>query len=415
MKKTPKFIVVAGARPNFMKIAPIMAAFANRDAARGQVVTKLVHTGQHYDRRMSDDFFSDLGIPDPDINLAVGSGSHAEQTARVMIAFEQVCIEEKPDWVVVVGDVNSTLACSVTARKLGIKVAHVEAGLRSRDMSMPEEINRLCTDAVSDLLFTTDEIAVNNLRKEGVPDDRIDFVGNTMIDTLLRNLDKALTLPLPAELQERKYAVVTLHRPSNVDSAGALRPLFHALQKVAERVPVIFPVHPRTRSRLQEFGLLGADMNIHLIEPLSYLGFIGLVGRACLVLTDSGGIQEETTVLRVPCLTMRNNTERPITCTLGTNTLVGTDPERIVAAAMEVLNYGARESSVPPKWDGASGERIVDALLAQVGIVRPAVDPLECSASFASTEWREIETIGASDGRRDQAFAVVDCEPAAAD
>jgi UDP-N-acetylglucosamine 2-epimerase (non-hydrolysing) len=284
-----------------------------------------------------------------------------------MVAFEQVCLEEKPDWVVVVGDVNSTLACSVTARKLGINVAHVEAGLRSRDMSMPEEINRLCTDAVSNLLFTTDELAGNNLRNEGVSDDRIHFVGNTMIDTLLHNLGKALSLPLPAGLREREYAVVTLHRPSNVDSAETLRPLFHAIQKVAERIPIVFPAHPRTRKSLEVFGLLEVGTDIRLIEPLSYLPFISLVRGACFVLTDSGGIQEETTVLKIPCLTMRNNTERPITCTLGTNILVGTNPERIVETAFDVLNHGIGKSSIPPKWDGASGDRIVTALLGCVG------------------------------------------------
>jgi UDP-N-acetylglucosamine 2-epimerase (non-hydrolysing) len=368
MKTRPKFIVVAGARPNFMKIAPIMASFGKNNINSGKVSVKLVHTGQHYDRKMSDDFFTDLEIQAPDINLAIGSGTHAEQTARVMMAFEQICLQEKPDWVVVVGDVNSTLACSVTARKLGINVAHVEAGLRSRDMSMPEEINRLCTDAVSNLLFTTDELAGNNLRNEGVSDDRIDFVGNTMIDTLLRNLNKALGLPLPAGLRERGYAVVTLHRPSNVDSVETLRPLFHAIQKVAEQIPVVFPAHPRTQNSLQKFGLLKTGMDIRLIEPVSYLPFISLVSRACFVLTDSGGIQEETTVLKIPCLTMRNNTERPITCTLGTNILVGTDPERIVRTAFDVLNHGIGKSSIPPKWDGASGDRIVTALLACVGL-----------------------------------------------
>ena len=368
MKTRPKFIVVAGARPNFMKIAPIMASFGKHNITSGKVSVKLVHTGQHYDRKMSDDFFTDLEIQAPDINLAIGSGTHAEQTARVMMAFEQICLQEKPDWVVVVGDVNSTLACSVTARKLGVNVAHVEAGLRSRDMSMPEEINRLCTDAVSNLLFTTDELAGNNLRNEGVSDDRIDFVGNTMIDTLLRNLNKALGLPLPAGLRERGYAVVTLHRPSNVDSVETLRPLFHAIQKVAEQIPVVFPAHPRTQNSLQKFGLLKTGMDIRLIEPVSYLPFISLVSRACFVLTDSGGIQEETTVLKIPCLTMRNNTERPITCTLGTNILVGTDPERIVRTAFDVLNHGIGKSSIPPKWDGASGDRIVTALLACVGL-----------------------------------------------
>jgi UDP-N-acetylglucosamine 2-epimerase (non-hydrolysing) len=367
MNPFPKFIIVAGARPNFMKIAPIMASFAKRRSISQAFEVKLVHTGQHYDRRMSDDFFSDLDIPNPDINLAVGSGTHAEQTARVMLAFERVCLSEMPDWVVVVGDVNSTLACSVTARKLGINVAHVEAGLRSRDMSMPEEVNRLCTDAVSNLLFTTDHLAVKNLICEGVSSDRIEFVGNTMIDTLMRNLKRAVSLPLPDGLRASEYAVVTLHRPSNVDSEDTLGPLFRAVQEIAEQIPVVFPIHPRTRKNLHAFGYLKTNVNIRLIDPLSYTPFISLVSRARLVLTDSGGIQEETTVLRIPCLTMRNNTERPITCTMGTNILVGTDPERIIAAARAVLNDSCRESSIPPRWDGFAGERIVDTLLARVG------------------------------------------------
>jgi UDP-N-acetylglucosamine 2-epimerase (non-hydrolysing) len=323
---------------------------------------KLVHTGQHYDRALSDGFFEDLSLPKPDIHLGAGSGSHAEQTARIMLAFEKVCLQERPDWVVVVGDVNSTLACSITARKLGVRVAHVEAGLRSRDMSMPEEINRLCTDAVSDLLFTTDEIAGENLRHEGVCPERIEFVGNTMIDTLLRHLDRARSFPLPDHLELRRYGVVTLHRPSNVDSPETLGPLCAALQEIAASVPLVFPVHPRTRKNLEEFGFLRNVRNIQLMEPMGYLRFIGLVCRSSLVLTDSGGIQEETTVLGVPCLTMRNNTERPITCTLGTNILVGTDPERIRQTAFSVLG-GVRTASIPPKWDGHAGERVVDRLL----------------------------------------------------
>jgi UDP-N-acetylglucosamine 2-epimerase (non-hydrolysing) len=239
---------------------------------------------------------------------------------------------------------------------------------------MPEEINRLCTDAVSNLLFTTDELAGNNLRNEGISEDRIDFVGNTMIDTLLRNLNKALSLPLPTGLREREYAVVTLHRPSNVDSAETLRPLFHAIQRVAKRIPVVFPAHPRTRNSLERFGLLKPGMDIRLIEPVSYLPFISLISRACFVLTDSGGIQEETTVLKIPCLTMRNNTERPITCSLGTNILVGTDPDRIVQTAFDVLDHGIGDSSVPPKWDGAAGDRIVATLLACVGLPAPRFD-----------------------------------------
>ena len=365
-----KFLLVAAARPNFMKVAPILHAFGRRRSPNEAHAVKLVHTGQHYDRSMSDSFFVDLRIPEPDINLGIGSGSHAEQTGRVMIAFEQVCLSESPDWVIVVGDVNSTLGCSITAKKLGIRVAHVEAGLRSRDMSMPEEINRLCTDAIADLLFTTDEMANENLRREGVCNDKIAFVGNTMIDTLLCHIGRALNLPLPEGLTEQGYAVLTLHRPSNVDSRESLEPLFNAMQEISESIPVVFPVHPRTRKQIEAFGLLesmSTRSDIRFVEPLSYLPFISLVSRARLVLTDSGGIQEESTVLGIPCLTMRNNTERPITCSMGTNILVGTDPERIRQTAFSILNGQYRSARVPPMWDGQASERIVDKLLGSSG------------------------------------------------
>ena len=359
-----KYILVAGARPNFMKVAPIMEAFR----VRQQKQVLLVHTGQHYDDKMSDNFFADLQIPKPNLNLGVGSGSHAQQTARVMTAFEEVCIEHRPDWVIVVGDVNSTLACALAAKKLGIRVAHVEAGLRSRDMSMPEEINRLCTDAISDLLFTTDKMADENLRGEGVNEERICFVGNTMIDTLLRNIDKALSMPLPTEFEARQYAVLTLHRPSNVDSKAKLTALFEALIAISRSIPIVFPAHPRTRHNLQQFGLEDTlrDSQINLIAPLSYLPFIGLTARSRLVLTDSGGIQEETTVLGIPCITMRTNTERPITCTMGTNILVGSEPERIRTAVLAaLLNASPRKNALPEKWDGNAAMRIVDVLLAE--------------------------------------------------
>jgi UDP-N-acetylglucosamine 2-epimerase (non-hydrolysing) len=355
-----KYLLVAGARPNFMKIAPLMDAFTRRKTAGDDLSVLLVHTGQHYDRKMSDDFFADLGIPEPDINLAVGSGTHAEQTARVMIAFEQVCQAECPDWVIVVGDVNSTLACSITAKKLGIGVAHVEAGLRSRDMSMPEEINRLCTDAISDALFTTDELASDNLRREGVPESRVHFVGNTMIDTLLRCLDRARARPLPPGLEPKRYAVLTLHRPQNVDDHHVLAGILGAVGAVADRMPVVFPVHPRTAKSLDSLPL---HPNLRITEPLGYLSFLGLVAHSRMVLTDSGGIQEETTVLGVPCLTMRPNTERPITCEIGTNRLVGTDPQRIRETALAVLSNGSRPHRVPDKWDGHAAERIVGILL----------------------------------------------------
>jgi len=355
-----KFLLVAGARPNFMKIAPILDAFRPHLDLH-QVI--LVHTGQHYDGRMSADFFRDLGIPEPDINLGVGSGSHAEQTAKVMVAFEKVCLEHRPDWVIVVGDVNSTLACAITAKKLGVRVAHIEAGLRSRDMSMPEEINRVCTDAVSDLLFTTDRLASENLRCEGVAKDSIRFVGNVMIDTLYAQLPRARALPLPDGCRPGEYVVMTLHRPSNVDSLATLAPLIGVISELANRLPVVFPIHPRTRRNIDEFGLRVDHPGLRLCEPLGYLSFLALVAQSRMVLTDSGGIQEETTVLGVPCLTMRSNTERPITCEAGTNVLVGIDPARIRAAFEDVLVGKAGKGVIPELWDGHAAERIIDELL----------------------------------------------------
>jgi UDP-N-acetylglucosamine 2-epimerase (non-hydrolysing) len=357
-----KYLLVAGARPNFMKIAPIHRAFSLRRIGHSPAGVLLVHTGQHYSRNMSDDFFRDLGIPEPDINLEVGSGSHAEQTARIMMAFEPVCLEHRPDWVIVVGDVNSTIACALTAKKLGIRVAHVEAGLRSRDMSMPEEINRLCTDAISDLLFTTDTTADENLRNEGIADEKIHFVGNTMIDTLCQQIGRARELPLPDGLVPGQYAVLTLHRPANVDSPDRLAPIIRAINAIADRIPVVFPVHPRTAARLNEVEL---HHGIRIVEPMSYVLFLGLVARSRMVLTDSGGIQEETTVLGIPCLTMRPNTERPITCEIGTNLLVGTDPARILGEATSILNGQSRPGAIPEKWDGHAAERIVEVLLNQ--------------------------------------------------
>jgi UDP-N-acetylglucosamine 2-epimerase (non-hydrolysing) len=350
-------LLVAGARPNFMKVAPIYAEFQRRGLPDVRVL--LVHTGQHYDREMSEEFFEDLGLPQPDINLRVGSGTHAVQTARVMVAFEEVCLRERPDWVVVVGDVNSTLACALTAKKLGIRVAHVEAGLRSCDLSMPEEINRVCTDAISDLLFTTDRIASENLLREGVAPERIHFVGNTMIDSLLRHLDRARVLPLPEGLSAGNFAVLTLHRPANVDDPQTLGRILEAIGVVADVMPVAFPVHPRTARNMPN----RLHPNVRLMSPLGYLRFLALLTRARLVMTDSGGIQEETTVLGVPCLTLRPNTERPITCEVGTNTVVGNDPQRIREAALCALRDGARRGAVPEKWDGRAAERIVEVLL----------------------------------------------------
>lgn len=361
-----KILIVAGARPNFMKIAPIMEAFQPYREDRPDLSVLLVHTGQHYDQNMSDGFFSDLGIPEPDVNLEVGSGTHGEQTARIMISFERYCMEESPDWVLVVGDVNSTMACAITAKKLGIKVAHVEAGLRSRDMTMPEEINRLCTDAIADLHFVTDTIAAENLRREGVPSDRVHFVGNTMIDSLLRFVIQAGAAPLPVGLTDRNFAVLTLHRPSNVDDRSTLAEILDAIYDISRRIPVVFPAHPRTLGRLREFGLLAAleaQTNIRVMKPLSYLPFLGLVSRSRLVLTDSGGIQEETTVLGIPCLTLRSNTERPITCEVGTNVLVGSDPDAIRRAAFATLDGGCCRGEIPEKWDGRAAERIVAILI----------------------------------------------------
>jgi UDP-N-acetylglucosamine 2-epimerase (non-hydrolysing) len=343
-----------------MKIAPLMEAFREKRDLFPDLEPLLVHTGQHYDAQMSDEFFRDLGMAAPDIHLGAGSGSHAEQTARVMVAFEQICLEHKPVMVLVVGDVNSTLACAISAKKLGIPVAHVEAGLRSRDMTMPEEINRLCTDVISDLLFTTDHIADQNLVSEGCSRSRIHFVGNTMIDSLQRHLQRALALPLPFGLQSGSYALLTLHRPSNVDSPQALERMFEAINAIAEQLPVIFPAHPRTARRLDGVNL---HEGIRVIEPLGYLAFLGLTARARMVLTDSGGIQEETTVLRVPCLTLRNNTERPLTCEVGTNILVGTCPDDIVRHAMRVLASPPPQTSIPEKWDGQAGSRISDVVL----------------------------------------------------
>lgn len=362
-----KILNIVGARPNFMKIAPIQREMMRRPDVFHPLI---VHTGQHYDESMSDSFFRDLGIPEPDHHLEVGSASHAVQTARIMTAFEPVVIAEKPDWVVVVGDVNSTIACALVCSKLGVKVAHVEAGLRSGDRSMPEEINRILTDAISDLLLTTSPDADENLRREGVSPDKIRFVGNVMIDSLFFNLERAKRLAVRDGfgLKERGYAVVTLHRPSNVDNAEILGGLIDALGDIAAEMPIVFPVHPRTRSNIEVFGFGEkiAGSAIRLVEPLGYLDFLNLYSGARLVLTDSGGLQEETTALGIPCLTLRENTERPITIELGTNTLVGTDPDAIRTAAAKILGAPFPENPrTPPLWDGKAAERICDAIGSQ--------------------------------------------------
>jgi len=355
---------VVGARPNLIKIA----ALSEEMRRFPEIESTLLHTGQHYDDNLSRVFFGDLGLPSPDIYLGVGSGSHAQVTAGVMVAFEKELAACRPDLVVVVGDVNSTLACAVTASKLGVPIAHVEAGLRSFDRRMPEEINRIVTDALSTWLFTTERDADENLLREGIPSEQIHFVGNVMIDTLLRYKDRALHTQVLDRfgIEAGQYAVVTLHRPSNVDHPDLLRAILGALGQIQERLPVVFPVHPRTRARIEAFGLTGqvdALPNLHVCEPLGYLDFLHLLARALVVLTDSGGIQEETTILGVPCLTLRENTERPVTLTQGTNRLIGSDPERMVIEFERILSGDIPQGHAPELWDGRAAERIVQVLL----------------------------------------------------
>jgi len=361
-----KILNVVGARPNLVKMAPLVTEM-QRFSEIHQV---LLHTGQHYDDKMSQVFFDELGLPQPDIYLGVGSGSHAEQTARVMAAFEKILLEDRPDVVVVVGDVNSTLACAVTAAKLRVPVAHVEAGLRSFDREMAEEINRVVTDALSDFLFTTSLDAGKNLQNEGVPASKIFFVGNVMIDTLMKHREQARLLNSPAEfgLEPGGYALLTLHRPSNVDVPMIFAGILDALSIIQRDIPILFPAHPRTRKRMDEFGFrekLAASPNLYVLEPLRYLRFLDLMMHACLVLTDSGGIQEETTILGVPCLTLRENTERPVTVTQGTNSVVGTDPTRIVQETRRILAGDVHEGQVPELWDGHAAERIVSIIRQQ--------------------------------------------------
>jgi len=354
-----KLVVVAGARPNFMKIAPLMWEIRRRT----DIGAHLVHTGQHYDERMSRLFFEELGIPRPDVDLGVGSGSHAVQTAEVMRRFEPVVLEQQPDAIVVVGDVNSTIACALTAVKLGVPVAHVEAGLRSFDRTMPEEINRILTDAISQWLFVTEPSGLANLRREGVAEDRIFLVGNVMIDTLLacRELSRRSTIRDDLRLTGRPFGVLTLHRPANVDDPDVLAGILAAIGQLQRELPIVFPVHPRTRKALEGHDL-AAMPGLIVTEPLGYLDFMKLLAEARLVLTDSGGIQEETTVLGVPCLTLRNNTERPITIDQGTNLLVGLDARRIVAAARTAMSEPSRAGRIPDLWDGRAAARIVDIL-----------------------------------------------------
>ncbi|GIV57692.1 MAG: UDP-N-acetyl glucosamine 2-epimerase [Rhodothermaceae bacterium] len=354
---------VVGARPNFMKVAPLHRAFEAHPA----FASRIVHTGQHYDARMSDIFFRQLEMPEPHVYLGVGSGTHAEQTARVMVAFERIVLDERPDLVVVVGDVNSTLACSLVAAKCHVPVAHVEAGLRSGDRTMPEEINRIATDAISDFLFVTEQSGLDNLRAEGVPEEKIFFVGNVMIDALVQFREKAARATILEDLglTSGDYALMTMHRPSNVDRAEGLQKLLETLEALTEQLPVVFPIHPRTRNRFADFGLaerLAAVPRLHLLDPLGYLEFLRLMEHAAVVVTDSGGIQEETTYLQVPCLTLRENTERPVTLELGTNALMPLDPGPIArrVAALRAGEYPA--GRIPPLWDGQAARRIVDVL-----------------------------------------------------
>ena len=353
-----KVIHVVGARPNFMKIAPLMDAV--RESGRLQQI--LVNTGQHYDENMAGGFFTELGMPRPDRDLGVGSGTHAVQTGRVMMGFEEVCVQERPDLVVVVGDVNSTMAAAIVAAKLVIPVAHVEAGLRSFDHTMPEEVNRLIADRLSNLLFTPSADADENLRQEGVAEERIHLVGNIMIDTLFRHLPLARLDRVRDRIavSERGYAVLTLHRPSNVDDLGILRGILDAVREVARDMPVVFPVHPRTRGRLAETDALQMP-GLILTEPLGYIDFLSLTANARIVLTDSGGLQEETTALGIPCLTLRLNTERPVTITHGTNQLVGIEPAAIMEGYRRALAQPVNGSR-PPLWDGRTASRIVDVM-----------------------------------------------------
>jgi len=364
--------LVAGARPNFMKIAPIVRALQAQD----KLGFKIIHTGQHYDREMNDVFFEELGIPQPDVFMAAGGGSHAQQTAKIMVGFEELCTAERPAAVLVVGDVNSTLACSIVAKKLNIPVAHVEAGLRSGDMSMPEEINRLVTDSISDWFFATEPAAVEHLRREGKADSAVHYVGHVMVDNVLYQADKLTqadtsgfeTAAFKAGAQENggRYGVVTMHRPSNVDEPETFARIAGALKDIATELPLIFPVHPRTRANIAKFGIdLGP--NITLAGPQAYMAFLNLWKDAAVVLTDSGGLQEETTALGVPCVTIRENTERPVTVDEGSNVLAGTDPEKILVEARKVLRGEGKQGRRPHLWDGKAAERIVAILARELG------------------------------------------------
>jgi len=358
-----KILHVAGARPNFMKVAPVLRALESRGTEN-----VLVHTGQHYDPNMSAAFFADLGLPEPDVHLEAGSGRHAVQTARIMERIEPVLLEHRPDLTVVVGDVNSTIAVALVCAKLLLPVAHVEAGLRSFDRTMPEEVNRVLTDQISDVLFTTSPEAEENLAREGLPAERIRFVGNPMIDSLERHLHHARASDVlqRLDLEAGKYVLVTLHRPANVDDAESLRRVLEALAEVARDTTVVFPIHPRTRANVSAHGLDDLLIRVRCVEPIGYIDFLRTMADAAAVLTDSGGIQEETTILGVPCLTFRDNTERPITVEMGTNRLIGTDPAAIAPSVREAITSDRSEPQRPPLWDGKAGERIADEIVAWI-------------------------------------------------
>jgi UDP-N-acetylglucosamine 2-epimerase (non-hydrolysing) len=358
-----KIDIIAGARPNFMKIAPIIEAIKQQQLLGKPIEYRLIHTGQHFDKKMSGDFFEELGIPTPDINLGAGGGTQAEQTAAIMIGYEKVLLESPSDICLVVGDVTSTVACAIVAKKQLIKVVHVEAGIRSNDMTMPEEINRIVTDSITDYFYTTSERANENLRKTGIEQHRIVFVGNTMIDTLLKNINrfKKPSIFDAVSLEPKQYFVLTLHRPANVDGEANLKALLDKIIDSAKGLPIIFPVHPRTAKNLQNLGVNAP--NLYLIEPMSYLEFNYLVQHSKAVITDSGGITEETTQMGVPCITLRNNTERPETIDVGTNELIGINPDNIPPAFEKLFSGNWKKGSIPPLWDGKAAERIVSHLL----------------------------------------------------
>ena len=356
--------LIAGARPNFMKIAPLIHAIQKAEQEGKDIHYRLVHTGQHYDRQMSETFFEELNIPKPDANLGCGGGTQAEQTAAIMVAFEKDLMAHPTDLVLVVGDVTSTMACSIVAKKLCTKVAHVEAGIRSWDLTMPEEINRMVTDSLADYFFTTSEVANANLRRFGVAEKNLFFVGNVMIDTLLANRNRFVEPAVYDELklQPQQYLALTMHRPANVDEAEKLKRLMNEIVNNVQGLPIVFPIHPRTAKIFKDLGIEAP--NLHIVEPMGYLEFNYLVERSKAVVTDSGGITEETTVMSVPCITLRDNTERPETCTIGTNELIGTNPENIKPTLDKLFGGQWKKGSIPPLWDGHAAERIVDILLA---------------------------------------------------